>query len=50
MATCRALIVDVAPAGQQDVANAWGGRMIGLGNVFGYFMGYVDIVIVSPLA
>ncbi|TPX64840.1 hypothetical protein SpCBS45565_g05580 [Spizellomyces sp. 'palustris'] len=42
-ASCRSLIVDVAPIWQQESANAWGGRMIGVGNVIGYFMGFLDL-------
>jgi solute carrier family 45, member 1/2/4 len=35
-AAARALIVDCVPTPQQNTANAWAGRMIGFGNVFGY--------------
>ncbi|KAI8824510.1 major facilitator superfamily domain-containing protein [Fimicolochytrium jonesii] len=42
-ASCRSLIVDVAPIHQQETANAWGGRMIGIGNVVGYFLGFLDL-------
>ncbi|KAI8913103.1 major facilitator superfamily domain-containing protein [Powellomyces hirtus] len=42
-ASCRSLIVDVAPMHQQETANAWGGRMIGVGNVVGYFLGFLDL-------
>ncbi|KAK5667782.1 hypothetical protein QVD99_005628 [Batrachochytrium dendrobatidis] len=48
-ASCRALIVDVSPLHQQDLANAWGGRMIGLGNVLGYFVGYLDLPKLFPM-
>lgn len=37
-ASCRALIVDSLPSAQQESATAWAGRMVGLGNVAGYFM------------
>ncbi|KAJ3088840.1 hypothetical protein HK102_007812 [Quaeritorhiza haematococci] len=47
-ACCRALIVDVAPIWQQEEANAWGGRMIGFGNVVGYFMGYINLPSIFP--
>lgn len=43
MACCRALIVDVAPSSQQDLANAWAGRMVGFGNVIGYYAGNLDL-------
>lgn len=43
-ASCRALIVDSLPPSQQGSATAWAGRMVGLGNVAGYFMGYIDLV------
>jgi hypothetical protein len=35
-AAARALIVDCVPTEQQNMANAWAGRMIGVGNVLGY--------------
>ena len=35
-AAARALIVDCVPTDQQNTANAWAGRMIGVGNVLGY--------------
>ncbi len=47
-ANCRALIVDVAPLEQQQLANAWGGRMIGFGNILGYFMGFLDLPALFP--
>ncbi|KAJ3082262.1 hypothetical protein HK102_001824 [Quaeritorhiza haematococci] len=47
-ACCRALVVDVAPISQQDDANAWAGRMIGFGNVAGYFLGYVNLPRLFP--
>ncbi|KAI8924680.1 major facilitator superfamily domain-containing protein [Entophlyctis helioformis] len=42
-ACCRALIIDVSPLHQQETANAWAGGMLGLGNVLGYFVGYLDL-------
>ncbi|KAI8086095.1 major facilitator superfamily domain-containing protein [Halteromyces radiatus] len=47
-ASCRALIVDSLPPSQQEKGTAWAGRMVGLGNVIGYFMGYVDLVKIFP--
>ncbi|ORX94511.1 MFS general substrate transporter [Basidiobolus meristosporus CBS 931.73] len=47
-ASCRALIVDVLPPSKQESGNAWAGRMIGFGNVFGYFMGSIDLVSLFP--
>ncbi|KAI9364303.1 major facilitator superfamily domain-containing protein [Pilaira anomala] len=47
-ASCRALIVDSLPTSQQEEGTAWAGRMVGLGNVAGYFMGYADLVRVFP--
>jgi solute carrier family 45, member 1/2/4 len=35
-AAARALIVDSVPTEQQNTANAWAGRMLGVGNVLGY--------------
>ncbi len=42
-ACCRSLIVDMTPLWQQNSANAWAGRMLGLGNLLGYFMGYINL-------
>lgn len=42
-AAIRAFIVDNAPTHQQEDANAWAGRMIGVGNIVGYIAGYVDL-------
>lgn len=38
MAVDRALLVDVLPASQQEVANAWGARMVQIGSIVGYWM------------
>jgi len=40
-AAARALIVDCVPTPQQNTANAWAGRMIGIGNVIGYMRSIV---------
>lgn len=42
-ASLRALILDRSPAGQQNVANAWQGRMTHLANIFGYSFGYLNL-------
>lgn len=42
-AAIRAFIVDNAPTHQQEDANAWAGRMTGVGNIVGYIAGYVDL-------
>lgn len=42
-AAIRAFIVDNAPTHQQENANAWAGRMTGVGNIVGYVAGYVDL-------
>ena len=47
-ASCRALLVDSLPTSLQEDGTAWAGRMVGLGNVAGYFMGYADLVKVFP--
>ncbi|KAG2201642.1 hypothetical protein INT47_003868 [Mucor saturninus] len=47
-ASCRALIVDALPTSQQEDGTAWAGRMVGLGSVAGYFMGYADLVKLFP--
>ncbi|KAF3923691.1 hypothetical protein ABW20_dc0102028 [Dactylellina cionopaga] len=44
----RAFIVDNAPPHQQDAANAWAGRMTGIGNVLGYLSGYVNLPAILP--
>ena len=41
-AAARALIVDSVPTPQQNTANAWAGRMLGLGNVLGYLRSLLD--------
>ncbi|KAJ2787001.1 hypothetical protein GGI15_001048 [Coemansia interrupta] len=47
-ASLRALIVDVLPTSRQDNGTAWASRMIGLGNVAGYLMGFLDLVQLLP--
>jgi solute carrier family 45 protein 1/2/4 len=42
-ACCRALSIDVAPGDQQNDASIWASRMIGIGNIMGYFMGFIDL-------
>ncbi|CAG8622615.1 2253_t:CDS:2 [Paraglomus occultum] len=42
-ASCRALLIDSLPSSQQEEGTAWAGIMVGAGNVFGYFMGFVDL-------
>jgi len=42
-ASIRAFIVDGAPAHQQETANAWASRIVGIGNVLGYIAGYLDL-------
>ncbi|KAG8532198.1 uncharacterized protein KY384_003839 [Bacidia gigantensis] len=39
----RAFIVDNAPYHQQEDANAWAGRITGVGNILGFLSGYVDL-------
>ena len=34
----RALLVDILPKTQQELGNAWAGRMLGVGSVFGFFL------------
>ena len=48
MASSRALIVDSAETSQQGDANAWAGRMLGVGNLFGYFVGNLNLVKIFP--
>ncbi|RMZ87164.1 hypothetical protein DV736_g5611, partial [Chaetothyriales sp. CBS 134916] len=42
-AAIRAFIVDGAPACDQERANAYASRIIGVGNVIGYVFGYLDL-------
>ncbi|SGY12833.1 BQ5605_C011g06622 [Microbotryum silenes-dioicae] len=42
-ASLRALILDQPPRHQQNVANAWHGRMTHFANIFGYGAGYIDL-------
>ncbi|EPX73851.1 alpha-glucoside transporter Sut1 [Schizosaccharomyces octosporus yFS286] len=43
MASTRSLIVDSVNSEQQHDANSWAGRMIGIGNVFGYLLGFLPL-------
>ncbi|KAL8796456.1 MAG: hypothetical protein Q9195_001130 [Heterodermia aff. obscurata] len=43
----RAFIVDNAPTHQQEDANAWAGRISGVGNILGYLSGYVDLPVLT---
>jgi len=44
----RALLVDVLPTSEQELGNAWAGRMFGLGSVLGFLIGYIDLVVIFP--
>lgn len=47
-AAIRAFIVDNAPLHQQEDANAWAGRMTGIGNILGYISGYEKLPKLLP--
>jgi solute carrier family 45 protein 1/2/4 len=47
-AAIRAFIVDNCPAHQQELANAWASRLIGVGNILGYIFGYLDLPKIVP--
>ncbi|KAJ1900142.1 hypothetical protein LPJ66_001665 [Kickxella alabastrina] len=47
-ASLRALIVDMLPTARQDNGTAWASRMIGVGNVAGYLLGFLDLVHLFP--
>ncbi|KAG7824788.1 hypothetical protein KL909_002010 [Ogataea angusta] len=47
-ASCRALIVDVVPSAQQQIANAWAARMIGAFNIVGFWIGTWDLAALFP--
>lgn len=40
--------MDTAPGDQQNTANAWAGRMIGIGNVVGFLMGFSKLTSIFP--
>ncbi|KAJ1675816.1 hypothetical protein EV182_000505 [Spiromyces aspiralis] len=48
-ACLRALVVDILPVSQQERGTAWASRMIGLGNICGYLMGYADLTKWFPM-
>ncbi|CAB4476011.1 sugar transporter [Rhizophagus irregularis] len=48
-ASCRALILDIPPLYQQETGNAWAGRMLHIGNVIGYFTGFLDLTALFPM-
>ena len=47
-AAIRAFIVDCAPTHQQESANAWASRATGVGNIFGYLAGYINLTKIVP--
>ncbi|KAI9244979.1 major facilitator superfamily domain-containing protein [Phascolomyces articulosus] len=47
-ASCRSLILDIFPIFQQDTANAFASNIQNITNVFGYFIGFVDLVKYVP--
>ncbi|KAG0245947.1 hypothetical protein BGX31_005233 [Mortierella sp. GBA43] len=47
-ASCRTLIVDSLPSSQQEAAASWASRLMGIGGIFGYFMGNVDLPELIP--
>ncbi|KAG1457148.1 hypothetical protein G6F46_007409 [Rhizopus delemar] len=47
-AICRALILDIPPLWQQELANAWSARMSNTAMVIGYFVGFIDLVTYFP--
>ncbi|KAJ2661613.1 hypothetical protein IWW48_002322 [Coemansia sp. RSA 1200] len=47
-ASLRAIIVDMLPASRQDDGTTWASRMIGIGNVLGYLMGFLDLPRLLP--
>ncbi|ODQ44983.1 hypothetical protein PICMEDRAFT_36465 [Pichia membranifaciens NRRL Y-2026] len=48
-ASSRALIVDVVPTGQQQIANAWAARMIGIFNLIGFWIGTLNLTELFPV-
>ncbi|KAJ1663638.1 hypothetical protein IW140_000944 [Coemansia sp. RSA 1813] len=47
-ASLRSLIVDTLPTSRQNDGTAWASRMIGVGNVLGYLMGFLDLPSLLP--
>ncbi|KAJ2796268.1 hypothetical protein H4R20_005587, partial [Coemansia guatemalensis] len=47
-ACARALALDIPPLYQQDLANAYAGRMLNLGSVTGYMVGFMDLRALLP--
>ncbi|AWU74609.1 uncharacterized protein C5L36_0A11870 [Pichia kudriavzevii] len=45
----RALIVDVVPTEQQQIANAWAARMIGIFNLVGFAIGALNLKKLFPM-
>ncbi|KAF8317479.1 hypothetical protein DL93DRAFT_2134431 [Clavulina sp. PMI_390] len=43
MAVDRALLVDVLPANEQDLANAWAARVVQVASIVGYWIGSIDL-------
>ncbi|ODV98024.1 hypothetical protein PACTADRAFT_47844 [Pachysolen tannophilus NRRL Y-2460] len=48
-AASRAFIVDCVPTNQQQIANAWAARMIGIFNIVGFWLGSIDLTKILPL-
>ena len=48
-ASSRALIVDVVPTEQQQIANAWAARMIGIFNLVGFWIGSLNLTELFPI-
>ncbi|KAI9646130.1 hypothetical protein NHQ30_005570 [Ciborinia camelliae] len=42
-AAIRAYILDCAPSHQQETANSYASRVIGIGNIIAYLAGYIDL-------
>lgn len=40
--------MDNAPTHQQESANAWASRLTGVGNIFGYIFGFIDLPKILP--
>jgi solute carrier family 45 protein 1/2/4 len=47
-ASSRALIVDVVSTEQQQIANAWAARMIGIFNLIGFWIGTLNLIKLFP--
>jgi len=49
MACSRAILVDTLPTSEQELGNAWAGRMATLGSIAGFFIGNIKLPALFPI-